>query len=77
MDPRGDTPFQILEKIIDNAYKVDVPSEFNVSATFNVADLSPFDVGYDSRSNHLKRRGMMSPMQGRLTKIPWLFRMEQ
>ena len=56
---------------------MDLPSEFNVSATFNVADLSPFDVGDDSRSNPFEERGMMSPMQCRLTKIPWLFRMDQ
>ena len=36
-------PFQILEKINDNAYKVDLPGEYKVSATFNVSDLSPFD----------------------------------
>ena len=60
---RRDGPFQILEQINDNAYKVDLPGEFNVSATFNVADLSALDVGDDSRSNLLKRGGMMSPMQ--------------
>ena len=54
---RGDGPFQILEKIDDNAYKVDLPSEYNVSATFNVSDLSPFDVGDDLRSNPFKERG--------------------
>ena len=36
---------------------MDVSGEFNVSATFNVADLSPFDVGYDSRSNPFEERG--------------------
>jgi hypothetical protein len=40
--PRGDGPFQVLERINDNAYKVDLPGEYNVSATFNVTDLSPF-----------------------------------
>uniref|UniRef100_A0A2N9G9Y3 Reverse transcriptase n=1 Tax=Fagus sylvatica TaxID=28930 RepID=A0A2N9G9Y3_FAGSY len=44
LHPRGDGPFQILEKINDNAYKVDLPGEYKVSATFNVSDLSPFDV---------------------------------
>jgi len=37
--------------INDNAYKVDLPSEYNVSVTFNVTDLSLFDVGDDSRLN--------------------------
>ena len=57
MNPRGDGPFQIFEKINDNAYKVDLPGEFNVSASFNVADLSPFDVGDDSRSNPFEETG--------------------
>jgi hypothetical protein len=34
-----DGPFKILEKINDNAYKLELPSEFGVSATFNVLDL--------------------------------------
>ena len=57
LNPRGDRPFQILEKINDNAYKVDLPGEFNVCASFNVADLSPFDVGDDSRLNPIEERG--------------------
>jgi len=48
--PRGDGPFQILERINDNAYKLDLPGEYNVSASFNVADLSPFDVGFEDKS---------------------------
>ena len=35
-------PFEVIEKINDNAYKVDLPGDYEVSATFNVADLSPF-----------------------------------
>jgi hypothetical protein len=57
--PRGDGPFQVLERINDNTYKLDLPGEYNVSATFNVTDLSPFDVGDDLRANHFQRRGMM------------------
>jgi hypothetical protein len=34
--PRGDVPYQIIERINDNAYKVDLPGEYGVSATFNV-----------------------------------------
>ncbi|XP_035542985.1 uncharacterized protein LOC118346088, partial [Juglans regia] len=41
--PRGDGPFQVVERINDNAYKLDLPGEYGVSASFNVADLSPFD----------------------------------
>jgi hypothetical protein len=55
--PRGDGPYQIIERINDNAYKVDLPGEYGVSATFNVSDLSSFDVGDDSRSNPFEERG--------------------
>jgi hypothetical protein len=40
LHPRGDGPFQVLERINDNAYKLDLPGEYNISATFNVSDLS-------------------------------------
>ena len=54
--PRGDGPFQVLERINDNAYKLDLKGEHNVSATFNVADLSLFVVG-DSRLNPFQEEG--------------------
>jgi hypothetical protein len=57
LQPRGDGPFQILQRINDNAYKVDLPGEYGVSATFNVSDLTLFDVGDDSRSNPFEERG--------------------
>ena len=41
--PRADGPFEILEKINDNAYKVYLPGDYGVSATFNIADLSPYE----------------------------------
>ena len=31
-----------------------MPGEYQVSATFNVADLSLFDVGYNSRTNYFQ-----------------------
>ena len=49
--PRGDGPFQVVERINDNAYKIDLPGEYGVSTSFNVADLSPFDAGDDLRTN--------------------------
>uniref|UniRef100_A0A2N9F8T6 Reverse transcriptase domain-containing protein n=1 Tax=Fagus sylvatica TaxID=28930 RepID=A0A2N9F8T6_FAGSY len=70
LHPRGDGPFQILEKINDNAYKVDLPGEYKVSATFNVSDLSPFDVGEDSWSNPFKERGNDGNQGGPSLKDP-------
>jgi len=40
--PRAKGPFEVLERINDNAYKVDLPRDYGVSATFNVVDLNPF-----------------------------------
>jgi len=55
--PRKDGPFKIMERINDNAYKVDLPGEYGVSVTFNVVDLSLFDVGDDSRLNRFEEIG--------------------
>ncbi|MFQ6654339.1 hypothetical protein Gotur_025378, partial [Gossypium turneri] len=38
------------------AYKIDLPGEYNVSSTFNVANLSPFDFS-DSRTNLFEEGG--------------------
>jgi len=35
-----------LERINDNAYKVELPGDYGVSATFNVADLSPYEADH-------------------------------
>jgi len=40
--PRADGPFKILEKINDNAYKLELPADFGVSPRFNIADLKPY-----------------------------------
>ena len=40
--PRSEGPFEILEQIGPKAYKVDLPGDYGVSATFNVADLRPY-----------------------------------
>nr|AAQ72730.1 putative integrase [Petunia x hybrida] len=49
--PRGDGPFQVLSKINNNAYVVDLPSEYQVSNTFNVSDLVPLNVGNEEVVN--------------------------
>jgi hypothetical protein len=40
--PRADSPFKVLEKINENAYKLDLPADFGVSPTFNIADLKAY-----------------------------------
>jgi len=55
--PRADGSFEVLERINDNAYKVDFPGDYGVSATFNVAELSQYlDDNYleDLRANSPK-----------------------
>ena len=39
--PRADGPFKV-EKINDNAYKLELPVDFVVSPAFNIADLKPY-----------------------------------
>ena len=56
LHPGWDGPFQVLVRINDNAYKLDLPSEYNISVTFNVSNLSPFNVGNDSRTNPFEER---------------------
>ena len=45
LQSRWDGPFQVLEMINDNAYKIDLSSKYNMSSTFNVSNLSPFIAG--------------------------------
>jgi translation initiation factor IF-1 len=40
--PHAAGPFKVLEKINDNAYKLELPPEFGVSSTFNILDLKPY-----------------------------------
>ncbi|WVZ63929.1 hypothetical protein U9M48_013520 [Paspalum notatum var. saurae] len=40
--PRAANPFKVLEKFNDNAYKLELPADFGVSPTFNIADLKPY-----------------------------------
>ena len=70
MQPRGDGPFQVIERINDNAYKLDLPGEYNISATFNVADLSLFDAGDDSRTNPFQQGGNDENLSSPTSKDP-------
>jgi hypothetical protein len=40
--PRAKGSFKIIEKINDNAYKLDLPPEFGVSPTFKILDFRPY-----------------------------------
>jgi len=48
--------FISYHRINNNAYKVNLPGEYSVSATFNVSNLSLFDVNDDSMTNPFKKR---------------------
>ena len=54
---RANGPFKIIEKTNDNAYKLELPSDFGVSPTFNIADLKP----YLGEEDELESR--MTPIQ--------------
>jgi len=56
--PRVARPFEVLERINDNAYKVYLLGDYGVSSTFNVAYLSTYlqdDYLADLRSNSSKQ----------------------
>nr|GEW83634.1 hypothetical protein [Tanacetum cinerariifolium] len=70
LKPRGDGPFRVLKKINNNAYKIELPGHYNVSATFNVVDLSPYKGDSDDNpesGSSLFKKGMM--MQIRSTSV--------
>ena len=51
LQPRGNGLFQVFAKFNDNAYKIYQLSEYNVSATFNVSNLSLFNISDNSWMN--------------------------
>jgi hypothetical protein len=60
---RANGPFKILEKINDNAYKLELPPEFGVSPTFNISNLRP----YMGEDDEVPSR-MMSNQEGRMIR---------
>jgi len=47
LNSRGDGPFQVLQCINDNGYRLDLSTDYGVNTTFNVCDLIPFVSGGD------------------------------
>jgi hypothetical protein len=65
--PRGAGPFEVLERISDNAYKLELPIDFGtVSPSFNIADLKPY-LGEDDEIGQLQfKKGRMMRTSHRL-----------
>ena len=63
--PRADGPFEVLELINDNAYKVDLAGDYGVSATFNVANLSAYQA-----DDYLANLRIKSSQQGEDEGVP-------
>jgi hypothetical protein len=60
--PRANSPFKVLKKINENAYKLDLPIDFGVSPTFNIADLKQYlgeEDELESTTTQMQEGGMM------------------
>ncbi|CAL1408143.1 unnamed protein product [Linum trigynum] len=68
--PRSEGPFQIISKVGTNAYKLDLPGEYGISATFNVSDLAPFlDDNSDLRANPFQEGGTDEVIKAKHTQV--------
>ena len=59
----GTGPFQVLKRINNNAYKLDLPEEYGVHTTFNVMYLTLFVGSEDEEAEALNLR--TNPLQER------------
>ena len=59
LSPRGDGPFRVLRRINNNAYQLELPDEYNINTSFNIADLTLYE-----RGNEEADRLMDQPPQG-------------
>ncbi|RZC03249.1 hypothetical protein D0Y65_018078, partial [Glycine soja] len=63
LSPRGDGPFQVLERVNKNAYRLDLPDEYGINTTFNISYLIPFAGGADIEEEELTDL-RSNPLQG-------------
>jgi hypothetical protein len=57
--PRADGPFKVLEKINENAYKLNLPVDLGVSPTFNILYFKPYlgeEDELESRTTQMQER---------------------
>ena len=67
--PRAEGLFEVLERVNDNAYKIDFPGDFQVSPMFSVTDLRPHeddDNLINSRSNFSNKGRMIEGHHARI-----------
>uniref|UniRef100_A0A2N9HXI8 CCHC-type domain-containing protein n=1 Tax=Fagus sylvatica TaxID=28930 RepID=A0A2N9HXI8_FAGSY len=63
---RVDGPFRVLQCIRENAYKIKLPGDYGVSATFNVSDLSPY---YEDQEDQVDLGASLHQSGERLTHV--------
>lgn len=51
--PKADGPFKVLQRIGENSYKIELPRNYGVSATFNVSDLSHCIDNYNNKDSKM------------------------
>ena len=69
---QGDGPFQVLKRVNNNTYQLNLSDAYGVHITFNVTHLIPFSDGtneeaeaLDLRINPLQERGMIEGSSGK------------
>ena len=52
LNPRGDDPFQVLERVDTNAYRLNLSKDYEVNNNFNIHNLVPFTGGTNVEADH-------------------------
>jgi len=70
---RANGPFKVLEKVNNNAYKIDLLGKYGVSCTFNEVDLKPYyedDLLENLRANYLQQEEDDVPIEDHAQELP-------